>query len=257
MTLSGHEGFVNACSSWREFAITAGQDSTIALWDTATGEMRRVLVGHGSNVCALDCSESDGILASASWDKYVRHRGTSRSRNTAYSLYRTARIWDLNDTSSGEAKHVLEGSEQAVWAVALLPRTSPDQPIQCLTASADKLIRLYSGSKLLQVFKGHEQPVRALALIPPAALGEDNIFASAGNDGLIKIWNWSTGGEALSTLQGHDSFVYSLAVMRDGTLVSSGEERTVRLWDKLTGALQQVITIPAISSTHRSSLTSQ
>lgn len=98
------------------------------------------------------------------------------------------------------------------------------------------------------MFKGHEQPVRALALIPPAALGEDCIFASAGNDGLIKIWNWSTGGSELSTLQGHDSFVYSLAVTSDGTLVSSGEDRTVRLWDKLTGALQQVITIPAISS---------
>ena len=160
---------------------------------------------------------------------------------------RTAKIWDLND-GSGDAKHTLEGADQAVWAVKLLPRSSDSESIQCLTASADKLIRLYSGNKLVRVIKGHEQPVRALALIPPAALGEDYIFASAGNDGLIKIWNWEQGGDALSTLQGHDSFVYSLAVMRDGTLVSSGEDRTVRVWDKLTGALQQVITLPAISS---------
>lgn len=70
-TLAGHEGFVNAvCSAvladGREYAVTGSQDSTIALWDSETGEMSRVLIGHTSNVCALDSKE--GLLASASWD---------------------------------------------------------------------------------------------------------------------------------------------------------------------------------------------
>jgi phospholipase A-2-activating protein len=71
-TLEGHEGFVNAvCSAklsdGREYAVTAGQDATIVLWDADSGEMKKVLVGHTSNVCALDAR--DGYLASASWDK--------------------------------------------------------------------------------------------------------------------------------------------------------------------------------------------
>ena len=74
-TLEGHEGYVNAVCSVRladgtEYAATGGQDSTIALWDCSSGEMRKVLVGHTSNVCALDADSSNtGILASASWDK--------------------------------------------------------------------------------------------------------------------------------------------------------------------------------------------
>ena len=169
----------------------------------------------------------------------------------SHACSRTAKIWDLSDPSSptsSEAVYTLEGATQAVWAVLLLPTSTRDS-VHCLTASADKLIRLYHNASHVATFKGHEQPVRALSLIPPAAIGEEGIFASAGNDGLVKIWNWTQGSASeLRTLQGHDSFVYSLATASDGTLASSGEDRTVRVWDKLTGDLTQIITIPAISS---------
>jgi phospholipase A-2-activating protein len=32
------------------------------------------------------------------------------------------------------------------------------------------------------------------------------------------------------TLTGHTSFVYTLAVLPDGDIVSGGEDRTVRVW---------------------------
>ena len=156
--------------------------------------------------------------------------------------YSTAKIWDLNDPSDGN-KWTLQGSELSIWAVKLLPSPS-ENTILTLTGSADKLIRLYSNSSLIQTFKGHTQPVRALCVLPDST--GKNIFASAGNDGQIKIWNWKE-GHLVRTLDGHESFVYSLACTLDGTLISSGEDRSVRIYSKENGEILQILTIPAIS----------
>ena len=68
-------------------------------------------------------------------------------------------------------------------------------------------------------------------------------FASAGNDGIIRLWRLA--GQQVATLHGHESFIYSLASLPSGELVSSGEDRTVRIWK---GAdCVQTITHPAIS----------
>lgn len=158
-------------------------------------------------------------------------------------MCRSAKIWDLNDPS-GDSLYTLAGSDLSVWAVLILPG-STRQNVSTLTASADKLIRLYQNNKLVRTFKGHSQPVRALTLLTK----HQDIFASASNDGSIRLWNYQT-GEELKVLNGHDSFVYSLACTPEGHLVSSGEDRSVRIWDKLSAELKQVITIPAISSQH-------
>lgn len=134
----------------------------------------------------------------------------------------------------------MQGSDLSIWAVLLLPTI--DGTILTLTASADKLIRLYRNETHINTFKGHSQPVRGLALLP----NEPSLFASCGNDGSIIIWDWQT-GSSVRTLAGHESFAYSLASSADGTLFSSGEDRSVRVWSKGSGDLQQIITIPAIS----------
>jgi len=40
---------------------------------------------------------------------------------------------------------------------------------------------------------------------------------------------WSADGDTLFTLSGHTSFVYSVAVLPSGQIVSSGEDSTVRI----------------------------
>ena len=52
-------------------------------------------------------------------------------------------------------------------------------------------------------------------------------------------------GQNLGEARGHESFVYSIAALPNGELVSSGEDRTVRVW-KGTECIQ-TITHPAIS----------
>lgn len=52
-------------------------------------------------------------------------------------------------------------------------------------------------------------------------------------------------GDLVAELHGHESFIYSLAVLPSGEIVSSGEDRTVRIWKGIECI--QTITHPAIS----------
>ncbi|SJX63555.1 related to DOA1-involved in ubiquitin-dependent proteolysis [Sporisorium reilianum f. sp. reilianum] len=242
LELGNHEGFVNACALLRSdgapYAITAGQDKIIYAYqllaaegsitvqlDPKTSEPQpsRTLIGHTENVCALDVGPHGQYLVSGSWDK-------------------TAKIW-----RNWECVATLKGHEQSVWAVLAV-----DQD-RVLTASADKTIRLWSISspaKPLAVFGGHTDAVRGLTLLEG---GES--FASCGNDGNIHLYSLhgasSAAGSApiqpVQTLSGHTSFVYSLTTIPGGKgeLVSSGEDRSVRIWRD--GALVQTLTLPAIS----------
>lgn len=84
--------------------------------------------------------------------------------------------------------------------------------------------------------------VRALAKLPKGH-NSGGDFVAATNDGVIRIWTLK--GEERKELIGHEAFIYSLAVLPSGEIVSSGEDRTVRIWDG--PACLQVITLPAIS----------
>lgn len=49
---------------------------------------------------------------------------------------------------------------------------------------------------------------------------------------------WTTEGDLVYTLSGHTSFVYSLTILPNGDIASSGEDRTIRIWrGKIFGAL--------------------
>ena len=110
-------------------------------------------------------------------------------------------------------------------------------------ACADKLIRVFTTSgKLLQTIRGNTDVVRALCKLPNGhPSGAD--FASAGNDGTIRLWELR--GRQVGELLGHESFIYSLASLANGDIVSAGEDRTVRIWKN--NECIQTITHPAIS----------
>lgn len=84
--------------------------------------------------------------------------------------------------------------------------------------------------------------IRALCRVPSSHPSKAD-FASAGNDGLIRLWQLD--GRQIGELRGHDSFIYSLGSLPSGELVSSGEDRTVRIWKG--DECIQTITHPAIS----------
>ncbi|KAM0753914.1 WD40 repeat-like protein [Meredithblackwellia eburnea MCA 4105] len=229
-----HTGFINSVTWWEGdsdkkdhpgFVITSGQDSLIQVYDLSSeaSSPSNTLVGHTSNVCALHTAGS--TIVSGSWDF-------------------TARIWS---TKTWECERVLEGHRAAVWDVLALSLKGYEGC--AITASADNLIRLFkpNSESVSVVFKGHTQPVRALAKLLP----EDEeciLFASASNDCSIRIWD--VAGNSITTLEGHESFIYALVSIpsaHGGGLASSGEDGIVKIWNEEEGEEEQEILVPALS----------
>jgi RNA polymerase sigma factor (sigma-70 family) len=80
----------------------------------------------------------------------------------------------------------------------------------------------------------HAGAVKAIRFAP-----DGQTVASAGEDGLVRLWVPTT-GQVLHTLAGHCGAVNALAFSPGGkALASAGEDGTVRLWDPATGTLRR------------------
>ncbi|GAA5890265.1 hypothetical protein JCM6882_008775 [Rhodosporidiobolus microsporus] len=224
------------------YLVSAGADSQIHLFPLSpptdgspfpSPKPAHTLLGHAHNVCAIKCARDGKRLVSASWDL-------------------TARVWRWRAAAAAgegaegewECENVLVGHGAAVWDVLLLEK----EENLVLTACADSRIRLFDGAEETRNFRGHEGPVRALAkLLPEDA--DCALFASASNDGTIRIWNYQT-GDQVTVLGAHDSFIYSLASLPStcgGGLASSGEDGIIKVWNEEDGEEDQQILVPALS----------
>ncbi|KAI9733540.1 MAG: hypothetical protein M1834_003141 [Cirrosporium novae-zelandiae] len=222
-TISSHtDAFVNAVSYFQPTSqypdgliVSGGKNTIIEVKQpgkSTEDNADALLLGHDHNVCSLDISQEGGWIVSGSWDS-------------------SARIWRLG---KWECDGILEGHQGSVWAVLAYDRNT-------IITGMSKGARILQVT-LLRTIRGTNDVVRALCRCPENHPSGGQ-FASAGNDGVIRFWTLD--GRQVNQLNGHESFIYSIAVLPTGEVVSSGEDRTVRIWRG--GECVQTITHPAIS----------
>ena len=221
------------------FLISGSQDLTIKYWDTLRSERkggalspraRYTRKAHDKDINALDINHNATLFASASQD-------------------RTVKLWSVEE---GEVQGVLRGHRRGVWSVQFGPKNAPSIVGQAgsasgnrgvvLTGSGDKTVKIWNLSdySCLRTLEGHTNSVLKVIWLPsPTA---DDVegrhapprVASAGGDGLVKVWD-AASGEVACTLDNHTDRVWALDVDPDTcTLVSGGADGVITFWRDTT-----------------------
>lgn len=271
------------------FLVTGSQDLTVKRWDIPrsapekkTGQLRALFTrkAHDKDINALDIDASGQLFASSSQDRTVKIYSAREGEVQGILRGHRRGVWSVKfaplhtPSLTSDVGSVAGGSRGFV-----------------LTGSGDKTVKLWSLADYtcLRTFEGHTNTVLKVAWlgigdVPDTSANDEDeddeymdlddeddegapqrrqpkatpsrgpgpvLFASAGGDGLVKVWD-ATSGEATCTLDNHEDRVWALAVRTAppagsaGTsqnakrlprmLVSGGGDATVTFWRDTTAS---------------------
>ena len=187
----------------RLILIAGGRHSAsgcAALYEIATGN-RIARVGDELDIVfGADISDDNQLIAMAGPQKLVR----------------------VFETLTGNMKY--EQKKHTDWIYCV--RFSPDG---LLLATADRASGLVvwetQTGRLFQEFSGHKGEIQSIAWRP------DSLALISGSfDGTLKMWDMNE-GKLIKSWDAHGGGVAAVAVCNDGTMVSTGRDNKVKVWD--------------------------
>jgi COMPASS component SWD3 len=209
MTLHGHtRGIASAKFSPDGKTIAScSADSTVKLWNAATGALMHTLEGHLAGINTISFSPDSKVLASGSDDKLIR-------------------LWDVE---TGKCMPTpLVGHHNYVYSLAFSPKGN-----MLVSGSYDEAVFLWDirTARLMRSLPAHSDPVSGVDFVRDGTL-----IASCSSDGLIRIWDTGT-GQCLKTLVHEDNAaVTSVKFSPNGKFVLAATlDNSVRLWNYVEG----------------------
>ena len=226
-------------------------NSTIQLWEQATGKKIHEIKGSPLSVFSLAFSPDGTYLAAgygdatlriwrcADWKQYASLNDTSLEKSWKAH---TQGIEDLD--FSPDSTHLVSVADEIVklWNIkekklvrkfwghlrsAQSVDFSPDGT-QLISSGKDHSIHLWNveTGTLERILYKHIDRVKGVAYSP-----DGNLVASAGDDTVVKIWSVKEDRE-VATLQGHETTVETIAFSPDGKILATGgQDFMVRFWD--------------------------
>jgi eukaryotic-like serine/threonine-protein kinase len=232
--------------------VTALNDNTARVWDTASGRELLQLTGHTDRTwSAVFSPDGKRILTGSSdntarvWDaatgrellRIAGHAGRVQRatfspdgrRVVTPSADGTAGIWDAE---TGRELLRLRGHSDHLYAAVY----SPDGR-QIATASADGTARIWDAEsgRVIVALNGHTSRVASVAYSP-----DGRYIVTASDDATARIWDASSAREVLRLV--HPATVQSAAFSPDGRrVVTASTDSTARIWDAVAGTQLELL----------------
>lgn len=194
----GREGFIHSLNLYSQFrqliGIWRGRSEPIGLWNTKTGRIKKILFGHKDIITAITFSPDGETLASGSEDNSIR-------------------LWDIK---TGRLKRKLPGG---AYCLAF----SPDGNTLAGGLSTINLWDINTGEKKI-LLKGHKGSVMSIAFSP-----NEEMLASGGYDGSIRLWNTNSG--KIKDITWYRWTISNVKFSVDGQTLFSSGGGTLISWD--------------------------
>src|SRR5580704_1529285 len=242
-----------------QWLVSASQDTTLKLWDVATGRELREFAGHRGMVWKTALTPDGTILVSAATDGSVKLWDVETGRELR-SLSGRSPIWSLALSLDGGT--IAAGSKDGlirVWPTSTTKKVKTLREAEevnglafssdgdWLAAAVGKSVDIWkiSRGEKIQVLGGHQNIVMAVA-----TTRDGRWLASSDLNGVVKLWETNTWHEIRAWAQRPGQAAFALSFSPDGSFLAAVVGKNVEIWEASTGRLVTSLAIPGDHTTN-------